>query len=220
LCCAPFVPLSWFSKFQKEGILIFFKKAYSGKGIAMSQGGQGGGGLISRDETVLIIIDMQERLFPVMSEKERLLENVMRLVRFSQVVGLPVLLTEQEKLGNTLQEIREELKGVQPIGKVDFDCFGCGAFSQTLAGLQKKTLLLAGIEAHICVAQTALHAVSSYTVHAVSDAIASRSPHNHRIALDRMMQRGVTVTSTEMVIYEILARAGTDTFREVLKLVK
>jgi len=186
----------------------------------MSQGGQGGGGLISRDETVLIIIDMQERLFPVMAEKDKLLENVMKLVRFSKVLGLPVLVTEQEKLGNTLQEIREELKGVQPIGKVDFNCFGCRAFSRTLAGLQKKTLLLAGIEAHICVAQTALHATSFHTVHAVSDAVASRSPHNHRIALDRMMQSGVTVTSTEMAVYEILGRAGTDSFREVLKLVK
>jgi isochorismate hydrolase len=213
-------PFHGFPNFKKRVYFSFSRRPISGKGIAMNQGVQGGGGLISKDETVLIIIDMQERLFPVMAEKDKLLENVMKLVRFAKVLGLPVLVTEQEKLGNTLQEIREELKEVQPIGKVDFDCFGCGTFSQTLAGLQKKTLLLAGIEAHICVAQTALHAVSSYTVHTVSDAIASRSPHNHRIALDRMMQRGVTVTSTEMAVYEILGRAGTETFREVLKLVK
>jgi nicotinamidase-related amidase len=186
----------------------------------MNHGESGDRGLISKDETVLIIIDMQERLFPVMAEKERLLENVMRLVRFSKVLGLPVLLTEQEKLGNTLPEIKEELKEVHPIGKVDFNCFGCDAFSRDLAGLGKNTLVLAGIEAHICVAQTALHGASEYTVHAVSDAIASRSPHNHRIAVERMMQQGVTMTSTEMAIYEILGRAGTDTFTEVLKLVK
>jgi isochorismate hydrolase len=208
-----------FSQEKNEGIL-FLPNRPERKGIAMNQGVRGGGGLIKRDETVLIIIDMQERLFPVMTEKERLLENVMRLARFSQVVGLPVLLTEQEKLGSTLQGIREALGEVHPIGKVEFNCFGCGAFSQTLAALQKKTLVLAGIEAHICVAQTALHAVSTYRVHAVSDAMASRSPHNHRIAEQRMAQRGVTITSTEMVIYEILQKAGTENFREVLRLVK
>ena len=186
----------------------------------MDNGASKGRVLINKEETVLIIIDMQERLFPAMAEKEKLQENVMRLVRFSKVLGLPVLLTEQEKLGNTLQEIREELKEVQPIGKVDFNCFGCGAFSQALAGLRKKTLLLAGIEAHICVAQTALHAAPEYTVHAVSDAIASRSPHNHRIAVERMMRCGITITSTEMAIYEILRRAGDEVFREVLRLVK
>jgi len=186
----------------------------------MNQRLQGGSGLIRGDETVLVIIDMQERLFPVMAEKERLLENVMKLVKFSKVMGLPVVVTEQEKLGSTLGEIREELKEARSIGKVDFNCFGCEEFSQALAGLQRKTLLLAGIEAHICVAQTALCGVSNYTVHAVSDAMASRIPFNHRVAVERMMQGGVTVTSTEMAVYEILARAGTDTFREVLKLVK
>ena len=186
----------------------------------MNTGAQAGSGLISRDDTVLVIIDMQERLFPVMAEKEKLLENLMRLVRFSKVLELPVVVTEQEKLGSTLPEIKEELKEVRPMGKVDFNCFGCEDFTKTLAGLEKKTLLLTGIEAHICVAQTALHAVSSYTVHVVSDAIASRSPQNHRVAVERMMQRGVTVTSTEMAIYEVLERAGTDIFREVLRLVK
>ncbi|MBN2031788.1 MAG: isochorismatase family protein [Deltaproteobacteria bacterium] len=176
--------------------------------------------LINRDETILVIIDMQERLFPAMAEKERLLENVMRLVKFSKIMGLPVLLTEQEKLGSTLREIREEVREVEPIDKVDFNCFRCEHFRITVAGHQRKTLLLAGIEAHICVAQTALHAACEYTVHAVGDAIASRSPHNHRIAVERMMRSGITVTSTEMALYEILERAGSDTFRAVLKLVK
>jgi len=180
----------------------------------------GRAGLIHGEESQLIVIDMQERLFPAMAEKERLLENVMRLVRFSKIVGLPVTLTEQEKLGSTLPEITSELGEVHPVSKVDFNCFGCEAFMEQTAKHPGKTLILAGIEAHICVAQTALHAVSGYSVHVVSDAIASRSPHNHRIALDRMMQGGAVITSTEMVIYEILGRAGTDTFRQVLKLVK
>jgi len=186
----------------------------------MDRKAPGGAGLIRGEESLLIIIDMQERLFPAMADKEKLLENVLRLVRFSKIVGLPVILTEQEKLGSTLPEITSELKAVQPVSKVDFNGFGCEAFIEETAKHRAKTLILAGIEAHICVAQTALHAVAGYPVHVVSDAIASRSPHNHRVALDRMMQGGVVVTSTEMAIYEILGRAGTDAFRQVLKLVK
>jgi isochorismate hydrolase len=186
----------------------------------MDRKAPGGAGLIRGKASQLIVIDMQERLFPAMADRDRLLENVMRLVRFSKIVGLPVTLTEQEKLGSTLAEIRSELGEVQPVSKVDFNCFACEAFVEQTAKHPGKTLILAGIEAHICVAQTALHAVSGYSLHVVSDAIASRSPHNHRIALDRMRQGGAVVTSTEMVIYEILGKAGTDAFRQVLKLVK
>jgi len=180
----------------------------------------GAAGLISKEDALLVIIDMQERLFPAMADKEELLENVKRLVRFAGIVDLPAVFTAQEKLGDILLQIKEYLQEVRPVSKVEFDCFGCDAFVEKTEGFHKKTLILAGIEAHICVAQTALHAVSDYEVHVVSDAIASRSPHNRRVALNRMMQGGVIVTSTEMVIYEILRRAGTDTFREVLKLVK
>ena len=176
--------------------------------------------LIEREDSILVIIDMQEKLFPVMAEKEVLANQVMKLVRFSKIVGLPVIITEQEKLGPTLAEIKGELAPAAPVPKVDFNCFGCEAFVKRVRELDKRTLILCGIEAHICVAQTALHAASDFEVHVVSDAIASRSPENRRIALERMSRSGITITSTEMVIYELLKRAGTDTFKEVLKLVK
>jgi isochorismate hydrolase len=177
-------------------------------------------GLIERDDSVLVIIDMQDKLFPVMAEKEALASQVMKLARFSKIVGLPVILTEQEKLGTSLEEIKGELGSVTPVAKVDFNCFGCEAFGKKVQEFHKGTLILCGIEAHICVAQTALYAASEYNVHVVADAIASRSPENRRIALERMSQSGVTITSTEMVIYEILRKAGTSAFKEVLKLVK
>lgn len=177
-------------------------------------------GLISKDEAVLLVIDMQERLFPVVADKERLLENVIRLVRFSQIVDLPLLFTEQEKLGATLPEIREYLGDIELITKIEFDCFANKAFADKIRRLNRKALIITGIEAHICVAQTALHGVSGYSVHVVSDGTSSRSPHNCQIGLQRMNQGGVTVSSTEMVIYELLGKAGTDTFKEVLKLVK
>ena len=175
---------------------------------------------IEKEDSMLVIIDMQERLFPVMAEKEALADQVMKLVRFSKIVGIPVIVTEQEKLGSTLPEIQGELTSVAPVSKVDFNCFGCEAFVKRVQELDKRTLILGGIEAHICVAQTALYAASDYEVHVIADAVASRSPENRRVALERMSRSGVTITSTEMVIYELLKRAGSDTFKEVLKLVK
>jgi isochorismate hydrolase len=177
-------------------------------------------GLIRESDSLLVILDMQERLFSAMAEKESLADNVLKLSRFARIIGLPVLMTEQEKLGVTLPQIREELRAVEIISKVDFDCFGSQVFAEKLKSMNRKTLILSGIEAHICVAQTAISALPEYTVHVVADATSSRSLSNREIALERMMQAGVTVTSTEMVIYEVLKRAGTDIFREVLKLVK
>ena len=178
------------------------------------------GPLLRRDNTLVVVIDMQERLLPVILEKERVIENVLKLVKFSHIIGLPIICTEQQNLGETTPEIRAELKEVQPINKLEFDCFESRAFDEQIRRLKRNTLIITGIEAHICVAQTALHALSDHAVHVVSDAISSRSLHNWEVALGRMRQQGVTVTSTEMVIYELLGAAGTDQFREALKLVK
>jgi nicotinamidase-related amidase len=178
------------------------------------------GHLICREHSVLVVIDVQERLMPVISRQDRVIDNVVRLLKFSQIEGLPVILTEQEKLGDTLPRIMEARPDLRPVRKLDFDCFGCREFVETTRGLGKKTLIIAGVEAHICVAQTALHAVPEFTVHAVSDATSSRTEENWQVALERMRQAGVVVTSTEMVIYELLQRAGTDEFRATLPLVK
>ena len=135
-------------------------------------------------------------------------------------IGDWVIITEQEKLGGTLPEIRQELADVERVPKIEFDCLASVPLAERIKRLGRHVLIIAGIEAHICVSQTALHGVSDYAVHVVSDAVSSRSPHNRKVALDRMMQGGVTVSSTEMAIYELLGKAGTDTFKEVLKVVK
>jgi nicotinamidase-related amidase len=176
--------------------------------------------LLRGDDALLVVIDMQVRLLPVIAEKERVIENARKLVTFSRLIGLPIVLTEQQNLGETTPEIRAELEGIQPISKLEFDCFGSPAFAEQIRRLNRDTLIIAGIEAHICVAQTALHAFVNRRVQVVSDAVSSRSPHNREVALDRLRQSGVTVTSTEMVIYELLGKAGTHQFREALKLVK
>jgi isochorismate hydrolase len=176
--------------------------------------------LLRGDDALLVVIDMQERLLPVIAEKERVIENVLKLVKFAPIIGLPIVLTEQQNLGETTPEIRAGLGEFQPIIKLEFDCFRSRAFTDRIRHLNRNTLIIAGIEAHICVAQTALHALADHAVHVVSDAISSRSPRNRKVALARMGKAGVTITSTEMVIYELLGVAGTDQFREALKLVR
>jgi nicotinamidase-related amidase len=176
--------------------------------------------LLSTDDALLVIIDMQERLLPVIAGKEKVVENTLKLVKFSRIIGLPMLLTEQQNLGETTSELREELKDIEPIIKLEFDCFESPAFTDRLNQLKRNTLIIVGIEAHICVAQTALHALSHYKVQVVSDGVSSRSTQNWEVALQRMRQAGVIITSTEMVIYELLGRAGTAEFRKALKLVK
>ena len=176
--------------------------------------------LVSKENCALVIIDVQQKLVPVIAEAGRVIENIVKLIRFSKIVGLPVVLTEQQKLGETVTEIQGEIPGLRPIPKITFSCFGAGEFGEHIRQLKKNTLIITGLEAHICVAQTALHAISDYTVHVVSDATSSRSVHDRDIALDRMQCNGITITSTEMLIYELLTRAGTPEFKEALRLIK
>lgn len=176
--------------------------------------------ILRADDALLVIIDMQERLLPVIAGKEKVVDNALKLVKFSHIIGLPILFTEQQNLGETVSGLREELKDIGPIIKWEFDCFESRVFIDRLDQLKRNTLIIVGIEAHICVAQTALHALSHYKVQVVSDGVSSRSTENWEVALQRMRQAGVIVTSTEMVIYELLGRAGTAEFREALKLVK
>lgn len=179
-----------------------------------------GSSLLLRDDAVLLVIDVQERLLPTIANGDAVVANIVKLLRFAQIIELPVILTEQQKLGPTVAPIRSEIPGVEPISKIEFGCFDCPDFRGALHASERDTLVLSGIEAHICVAQTALAAIPEYGVHVVSDAVSSRSLDDRKVALKRMLQAGVTITSTEMLMYELLGRAGTDEFRAVLKLVK
>ncbi len=179
-------------------------------------------GLISKEGTVLVIIDVQQKLFPFVAGKEKVAENIQRLIRFAQIVKLPMILTEQypKGLGRTIKEIEELIPNIEPIEKVEFSCFESDGFKNALQKLGAKTIILTGIETHICVSQTAIEGLSSHRMCVVSDAVSSRNIEDKHIGLERMKQSGVTIVSTEMLIYEILKKAGTNEFREALKLVK
>ncbi len=177
-------------------------------------------GLIRPQDSVLVVIDIQERLAPVIADKEAVIDNVIKLVKFARIIDLPIVVTEQDKLGPTLPQIGRVLGAYQAITKITFDCLGEPAFVAELERLGRPNLILTGIEAHICVAQTALTAAGEYNVHVAADAVGSRAAFNRDIALRRLEAAGPTLTTTEMVIYELLGRAGTDEFRQALKLVK
>jgi nicotinamidase-related amidase len=180
-------------------------------------------GLVSRKGTALVIIDVQEKLFANMAEKEVLAENLARLMQFAHIIGIPVILTEQypKGLGQTISQVKGLVPNLQPIEKVEFSCFGSQKFKEALARIQAETLILTGIETHICVTQTAIEGLENgFRTYVVEDATSSRSLEDKDIAIHRIRQSGVVVVSTEMLIYELLEKAGTLEFKETLKLVR
>ena len=176
--------------------------------------------LLRREDAVLVIIDVQEKLMPVISGSEAVIANAARLAAFCGIAGIPVIFTEQQKLGPTLADVQRACSTFNAIEKIHFNCFLNTAFARAVEKTGRKTLIIAGVESHICVAQTAIGALKEFTIHVVADAVSSRSPDNKQVAIERMRDAGSIITSTEMFMYEALVQAGTDEFRSVLPLVK
>jgi nicotinamidase-related amidase len=180
---------------------------------------------LEAEQCALIVVDIQEKLLPPIWEKERFVRNVQLLTRLAGILKIPALVTTQytKGLGNTVPEIASLLPGSPPIDKLTFSCFGSEVFCSLLKRLpgQRTTALLCGMETHICVMQTALGALrEGYLVHVASDAVSSRTELNWRIGLDRMRSAGAILSSTEMIVYELLRASGTPAFKELLPYLK
>jgi nicotinamidase-related amidase len=176
------------------------------------------------DDCVLGVIDMQERLLPPIFEKERLVRNSQLLIRMAKILSLPVVVSTQysKGLGQTIPEIASLLPNVSPVDKLEFGCFGNGEFCSAIGVLAgRNTLLLCGMESHICVMQTALGALNQgLTVHVAADAVSSRTELNWKLGLERMRASGAVLSSTEMMIYELLEKSGSPAFKEMLQYLK
>ncbi len=177
------------------------------------------------EQCALIVVDVQEKLLPPIWEKDRLVRNVQLLIRLAGILKIPAIVTTQyaKGLGNTVPEISSLLPDSEPLDKLTFSCFGSDVFCSLLKRLpgQRTTALLCGMETHICVMQTALGALrEGYLVHVASDAVSSRAEFNWRIGLDRMRAAGSILSSTEMMIYELLRSSGAPAFRELLPYLK
>lgn len=181
---------------------------------------------LKREDALLAVIDVQERLAPVINGVEEVIRNIDRLMRGTKILGVPMLLTEQyvKGLGPSCASIRDaasESHGYQPIEKMCFSSYGCDTFSRALRESERKAVILAGVETHVCVYQTAIELLDSdFDVYVVADAVSSRSAENKDIALRRMESEGAKLTSTEMILLELTQTSGTDEFRAISKLIK
>ncbi|HET7875231.1 MAG TPA: hydrolase [Methylomirabilota bacterium] len=181
---------------------------------------------LDRARSALVIVDVQERLFPVMDadHREEVVHHIKLLATAAGRLGIPIVLTEQypKGLGHTLQELRETLgAGVEPIEKVSFSCCGVEPFVARLGATGARQVVLAGIEAHVCVLLSALDLLAQgYAVHVAADAVTSRTQGNWRLAMEQLRQAGAVVTPTETVLFQWLRQAGTDDFRELSRLIR
>jgi nicotinamidase-related amidase len=176
---------------------------------------------LQAEQCALIVIDIQEKLLPPIFQKEQLLGNAQLLIRAAGILKIPALVSTQyaKGLGVTVPEIASLLGGTEAIDKTLFSCFGSDLFCSAIQRLpgERKTLLLCGMESHICVAQTALAALrEGYPVHVASDAVSSRTEWNWKIGLERMRAAGAVISSTEMMIYELMRSSSSTAFKELL----
>jgi nicotinamidase-related amidase len=180
--------------------------------------------LLRPEDTLLVVTDLQEPFLRHLWERERVVERCATLIRAAHALLVPVVATLQNegRMGGAVPEIAALLPESCPIfDKMTFSCLGSEAFENHLRYCGRRQVLLCGAETHICISQTAHDLLArGYQAQVAADAVSSRSKVDHKLALRRMERAGVVLTTTEAAVFELLGRAGTDQFREVLKLVK
>lgn len=179
--------------------------------------------MLTVDDSLLMIVDVQGNLAQIMPDKVVLFENLRILIQSAHILGLPIIWLEQmpQKLGRSIEEIRSLLTDMQPIEKVDFSCCEEPACLQALVRTGRRQVLITGIEAHVCVYQSARGLVKlGYTVHVISDAVASRIAANKPLALQRMRDAGAVISSVEMALFEMQRRAEGEKFWQIVRLLK
>lgn len=179
--------------------------------------------MLDSQQSVLVVVDVQGRLASLMDKQESLFHALQQMIKGSQLFDLPVLWVEQlpDKLGRSIPQISDLLGEQQPIVKSSFSAMGCDDFCQQLTGTNRKQVLLVGIEAHICVYQTAVELLNQgYEVHLVVDAVGSRLAANRQLAINKLERMGAHLTCVEMALFELQREADGDRFRALSRLVK
>jgi len=174
-------------------------------------------------KALLVVIDVQGALAEAMSGKEALFSNLEKLIKGAKILGMPVVWTEQvpQKLGPTIERLSPLMEGEPAIAKSCFSCAADDHFIKAISATGKGQVLLCGIEAHICIFQTALDLMErKYEVFVAADAISSREEANRRIAVKRMRQCGAVIVSAEMALFEAMRDAKHPKFRDIQKIVK
>ncbi len=179
--------------------------------------------MLKKENTVLVVIDVQGNLATLMHQQETLFKNVIRMIQAAKALKIPIIWTEQlpDKLGETAPEIKQELSGMNPLIKSTFSCCGDNKFVNKLKEMGRKQVLITGIECHVCVYQTVMDLLTEkFEVHLVQDAVSSRIKENYYLGLEKMKDAGAYLTSVEMSLFEILKVAEGDEFKQIIKIVK
>ncbi|MFQ6677960.1 MAG: isochorismatase family protein [Fidelibacterota bacterium] len=179
--------------------------------------------MLDSKNTVLVIIDVQGKLARIMENADDLFKNLAMLIQGVRLLEVPIIWMEQlpEKLGSTVEEVSEHLKGLNPIVKNVFSCGKNAEFNDRLNEINPENVVLAGIETHVCVYQTAIDLLDkNYNIEVVSDATSTRLGHNKEIGLEKIRRAGGQITSVETFLFEIQGKATGDTFRELIKIIK
>jgi nicotinamidase-related amidase len=178
---------------------------------------------IEKDDAVLVVVDIQERLFPHIYEYETLENNCNILISGMKILDVPIIVTEQysKGLGSTIQSIRTSLGAIEPIEKISFSCCREASFLTALENLEKKIIMICGVESHVCVMQTGLDLNDrGYQTVLIEDCVSSRKPNDKFHAVERMRQAGLIVSTYEAVLFELCQVAGTEQFKAISKIVK
>lgn len=179
--------------------------------------------MLKKDETVLLIVDVQGKLAELMFEKEKLFKNLQNLTQGVKILDLPIIWMEQypKGLGPTIDEIRSLLSNIEPIPKMSFSCCGESRFMARLNATNRNQIVISGIEAHVCIHQTTLDLLKlGYEVQVVRDAVSSRTKENKDAGIQKMATAGANITTVEMLLFELLQVAGTDEFKAISNILK
>ena len=178
--------------------------------------------MIKIENSVLLVIDVQGKLAGMMDDLHYL-RHIKAMVKAAQILDMPIILTEQapEKIGSTIPELTEALKGIAPIIKQSFSCCAEPVFIDAFKRLGRSHVIITGIESHVCVYQTVRDFLNTgYEVYLVVDAVSSRSEHNAKIGIKRSEDEGATLTTVEMIITELIRSTRHPKFREIMALLK
>jgi len=179
--------------------------------------------ILTREKAALIIIDFQGKLVSMVWNRDEVIKNARLMIQAIGIYDIPIFLTEHypRGLGTTVPEIKDLIPEVGPYEKVVFSAFGSDEFTNALKEQEIETLIIMGIESHICVNQTVHDAIDrGFMVHVISDAVSSRAQHNHEVGIQKMKMSGAFISSTEMALYELQYQAANQEFKQLLKLVK
>lgn len=189
------------------------------KGHKMNQYAQ----FLDKNDCVLLLVDIQKMMLDPCVQPDLIEKNASALVDLAQIMDIPIVYSEHnpEKLGGFLPHLLSTVSKPNVYKKLEFSCLENEAILRGLQRIDRRTLLLAGLEAHVCVFHTGAHALRlGYRVHVASDAVSSRSTLNKEVGLRRLEKAGAVISSTEMILFELLNRAGTADFRAALPVLK